>query len=251
LNVERQFPIVPEMNWLVGGSLLAGCGFLLRRLLHLDARGSAPLSRFHTLDRKRETIYQSIAQDLETQCTILGITLNDAIDERDAGHGDTAWRLVRLSAGEWDRVTEVLGGVIRVLGKHIPLARAVVPLRSVSAQRFKSRTMIDFFRMYELLDQLVFRSRMRFQLQIRVMRRANETLTAEFRRIFRYAERTGDHSPEFWSGLDLLFHDLDLLSKEALLAFRAFLLCLPDSALAAFAADLEALRPQADRIIPV
>jgi hypothetical protein len=239
------------MNWVVGALLLAVCAVLLRRLLHLDASRDNHKSGLLPLSPQRETIYQSIAQDLETECAILGITLNDAIDERDAGHQDIAWRLVRLCAGEWDRVTEVLGSLLKVVGKHTPGARVVVPLRSVSAQRFKSRTMTDFFRMYEFLDQLVFRSKMRFQLQSRVLRRATETLTAEFRRNYHRVGRTGDPSPEFWSRLDFFFHDLDLLCKETLLAFRAFLICLPDDALAAFASDLAAIRERHERAIPV
>jgi hypothetical protein len=238
------------MNWLGGASLLTGCALLLRRLLHLGEAVRRHPSGLRPLSPEREVLYKSISQDLETQCAILGITLNDAIEEKDKGNNDTALRLVRLCAGEWDRVTEILGGVLKVVGKHMPGAQVVVPLRSVSAQRFKSRTMIDFFRMYELLDQLLFRSRMRFQLQTRILRRANETLTAEFRRNCRYAERTGDASPEFWKRLDLFFHDLDLLSKEILLAFRSFVVCLPESSLTTFASDLAALRPRRERAIP-
>lgn len=239
------------MKWLVGVFLLAAFALVLRRLLCLDERRGSLSSGFWRLGEAREAVYQSVAQELETQCAILGITLNDAIDEKEAGHFQIASRLVRLCAGEWDRVTEVLGGLLRVVSKHMPSARVAVPLRSLSAQRFKSRTMMDFIRMYELLDQLVFRSKMRFHLQVRVMRRANETVSAEFRKYFRYAERTGDQSPEYWSRMDLLFHDFDLLCKETLLVFRAFLMCLPDSALPAFAADVDALRPRPERAMTV
>jgi hypothetical protein len=237
------------MNWFWGGSILAAFGLLLRRLLNLGAPAASPASGLHPLSTEREALYQSVAQELETQSVILGITLNDAIDERDSGRAEISARLVRLCAGEWDRETEVLGGLLKVVTKHMPEAQVAVPLRSLSAHRFKSRTMTDFFRMYELLDQLVFRSKMRFQLQVRVLRRANETLTAEFRKNLGYAERTGDMSPEYWSRLDLLFHDFDLLGKEMLLAFRTFLACLPDSALKGFAADIRALRPRPERVI--
>jgi len=98
-----------------------------------------------------------------------------------------------------------------------------------------------------LLDQLVFRSKMRFQLQVRVLRRAAETLTGEFYRTYRSADRNGDRSPELWARLDLLYHDFDLLTKESLLAFRAFLACLPDTALSGFAGHLAAIVWQRER----
>jgi hypothetical protein len=239
------------MNWFAGGSILAGCAILLRRLLGMGASKSVERRGLLPLSPERESIYQSIAQDLETQCTMMGITLNDAMNERDEGNSDIAWRLIRLCRDQWDRVMEILGLLLNVMGKYMPATRVVVPLRSISAQRYKSRTMTDFFRMYEFLDQLVFRSKLRFQLQTGILRRAAETLTNEFGRNYRYVARTGDASPELWSRLDFSFHDFDLLGKETLLAFRTFLACLPDPALAAFASDLATARARTEHTLPV
>lgn len=224
---------------------------LLRRALRMDQPSERPKRGLVPLSPERERIYLAASQELETECMILGISLNDAIDERASDHPEIAWRLVRLFAREWERVAEILGGLNAAVGKRIGDARVAVPVRSMVAHRFKSRTMVDYFRMHELLDQLVFRTKLRFQLHVRVLRRAAETLTAEFLRTYRDAERTGDRPDEFWRRLDLLFHDLDLLGKEMLLAFRAFLACLPDSALARFAADLEPLLRRCERTAPV
>jgi hypothetical protein len=101
--------------------------------------------------------------------------------------------------------------------------------------------MIDYVRTHELLEQLVFRSKLRFQLQLRMLRRAAETLSMEFRRAYRYADRTQDRPPELWNRLDFYFHDFDLIAKETLLSFRTLLLHLPHSSLPGFAADLRSL----------
>jgi hypothetical protein len=235
------------MNWWVGGSILIVAGLFLRRFLNLGAPPQRPGAGWVPLRAERESVYQPVAQELETQCAILGISLNDAFDERGRGRSEIAWRLVRLCAGEWDRITELLAGLMGAVNKHLNDAEVVVPLRSMSAQRFKSRVMTDYFRMHELLDQLVFRSRTRFQLQVRGLRRAAETLTREFRRAYRYAERTEDRPPEFWQRLDLYYHDLDVLSKESLLAFRTFLACLPEEKLERFTAELEAVLRRRER----
>ena len=226
------------MKWLIGALVLIGAGVLLRRVLHLDRVMTPRPEGLLPLSPDREAIFQPIAQEVETQAAILGISLNDAFEERDAGHADIAWRLVRLSVSEWDRLTEIVKLLLNTMGKHLASAQAAVPVRSMVAHRFRSRIMIDYVRIHELLDQLVFRSRLRFQLHLRVLRRAMETLTAEFRRAYRYAERTEDHPPELWNRLDIYFHDLDLVVKEALLALRAFLICLPHAALERFATDL-------------
>lgn len=239
------------MNWWLGGLILVVVGTLLRWSLRLDARPAGPAAGWVPLRGEREGVYQSVAQEIETQCAILGISLNDAFDERGSGHHEIAWRLVRLCAGEWDRIAELLAGLTGAVGKHLKDAQVVVPVRSMPAQRFKSRPMMDYFRMHELLDQLVFHSRLRFQLQIRLLRRATEVLTAEFRRAYRYAEHTEDRPRELWERLDLYYHDLDLLSKEMLLAFRAFLACLPEEKLEGFSADLGAVLRRREQTVRV
>jgi hypothetical protein len=229
------------MKWVVGGVVLFVLGMLLRWILRLDQPAAPRVRGFVALSADREAIFQPIALEMETQAAILGISLNDAINERDGGQPEIAWRLVRLAASEWDRLAEILKLLSKVMAEHVTHARVVIPARSVTPHHFKSRVMVDYLRMHELLDQLVFRSKLRFQLHVRMLRRAADTLSTEFRRAYRYADRTGDRSPELWNRLDFYFHDFDLITKEALLAFRTLLSCLPHSDLAGLAADLKPL----------
>jgi hypothetical protein len=193
------------------------------------------------LGSDRRAVYDGFAPEVEARIAMLGISLNDAFEERDAGHHDMAWRMVRLSASEWDGMERIVAGLLNALTKHLENAQVVVTSRSIHAHRFKSRTMVDYVRMHELVDQLVFSSRRRYQLQLRLLRRAAEIVTGEFRYTYRHAEKTGDQSPQVWSQIDLSFHDFDLIAKEAVLAFRALLACLPSSALPRLSFDLNAL----------
>jgi hypothetical protein len=229
------------MNWVLGGLVFVGVGVLLCRLLRMSGARSTRLTGLIPLSPELHAIYHPLALEVETQAAILGISLNDAFEERDNHHDEVAWRMVRLSAGEWDRLAEIVTGLLNAIGKHLARVHALVPTRCIVADRFKSRAMIGYAHMHELLDQLVFSSRRRFQLQLRLLRRATETLTSEFRRTYRYAERTQDRSSEVWARFDLCFHDFDLVAKEALLAFRAFLACLRPDVLAELAADLQTL----------
>ena len=52
---------------------------------------------------------------------------------------------------------------------------------------------------------------------------------------------------EIWNGLDVCSHDFDLIVKEVLSAFRAFLACLPDGEPYQLTADLNALAAQGGR----
>lgn len=229
------------MRWIVGAGALLVLGVVLRWMLRLNAEKTPPMTGLFPLDPERDAIFRPIAQEIETQAAILGISLNDAIEERDAGQPEIAWRLVRLSVSEWDRLREILGLLSLAMSKQLGNTHVIFPVRSLVADRFKSRVMVDYVRMHELFDQLVFRSKLRFQLHLRMLRRAADTLSSVFRREYRYADRTQHYPPEMWERFDYYFHDFDLVVKETLLSCRTLLACLPHSSLPSFATDLKSV----------
>jgi hypothetical protein len=230
------------MHWILGSITLIVVGTVLRRILRLDC---PPLPKHHgliPLDRNREMAYNPVACEIETRTTILGVSLNDAIEERDNGNNEMAWRLARLAACEWERLAGLLTILLNSLNEHLPEIQMAFPVRRVASSHFKSRTMSDYVRMHELLGQFVFRPRLRFQLQLRVLRRAVETLTSEFQRECHLGEQSAEESSlDYWRRLDIFFHDFDLITKETLLALRAFLVCLPDTSVGAFGMEVQAI----------
>lgn len=232
------------MRWLTGILVLGGVGFLLRRLLWISSKQPIAIPGLVPLSAERQAVYDSLAREIEARTAMLGVSLNDAFEERSAGRHEMAWRMIWLSASEWDGMVKIVAGLLNVLAKHLPNAQVVVTPRSIHAHRFKSKPMVDYVRMHELLDQLVFSSERRYQLQLRLLRRAAEIVAGEFRRIYRHAESAEDGSAEVWNQIDLYFHDFDLIAKEALLALRALLSCLSVDFLPGFSADLEALLHQ-------
>jgi hypothetical protein len=240
------------MRWVIGAAgFLFLFGSVLRRLLHFEGTSVRASRGWVYLNPEREAVYQSIALEIETQASILGVSLNDAVEERDLGKQEIAWRLVGLANCEWERLAQLANGLLNALSKYMPAARVVVPVRNITAHHFKSHAMVDYAKMHEVLDQLVFRYKLRFQLHVRVLRRAAEALTTEFGQTYRSVLRTGSSSDGVWKCVDLCFHDFDLITKEVLLAFRAFLACLPDEELQALATDLNALVVHGVRTTPV
>jgi len=239
--------MIGYMAWLGGVLVLVAAALLLRRLLRMNGKDRQPSAGLVPLSADRETLYEPLARAIETQDAILGICLNDAFEERDSGHEDISWHLIRLSGSEWDRQQEILTGLLNAILKHLSQVAVIIPLRNLSAYSFKSQTMLDFVRMHELLDQFVFRARIRYQLRVRVLRRATAALTSEFRRACRHGEGPDRRPPELWRRFDLLYHDFDLITKEALLAYRAYLFSLPPSELREFQEDLDRLTTRVAR----
>ena len=193
------------------------------------------------LRRDLQQIYYPIALEIETHTSILGITLNEAFDEREAARHEMAWHMVRLAVGEWDRLAKLVGGLHRVLAKFVSSTEGIVVVRRVAVGHFKSRSVIESVALYEFLDQVLLSSKRRFALQLRVLSRTNALLGSEFRRACREGERTLDTSNELWTRLDYYFHDFDLIAKETLLALRTLLSCQTQEGVQELALDLQVL----------
>ena len=239
------------MRWVVGALILAAVGYLLRRLLWKGLPKQHVPSGLAPLGTARRVVYDGFAPEIEARIAMLGISLNDAFEERNGGRFDIAWRMVRLSASEWYGVEKIITGLLNTLTRHLPKAQFVVTPRNIHAHHFLSKSMVDYVRVHELLDQFVFSSQRRYQLQLRLLSRAVAIVTEEFQRTYRQAQRVGDTSKEAWTEIDLDFHDFDLIAKEVVLAFQALLPCLPPNVLPKMAADLDSLLRGKVRARPV
>ena len=220
---------------------------LLRRILHMDATNTAQRGGLPSLRGHLPAIYTPLAQEIEAHTAILGITLNEAFNERGAGRREMAWHIVQLAMGEWERLAELLVGLQSVLNKFLPGTTGIVPVRRVAAGHFKSRAVMDNVGLYEFLYQPLFSSKHRFAIQ-RPSWSSIGLLTKEFRRACREGESTLDCGDELWTRLDCYFHDFDLIAKEMLLAFRTFLTCQSPEAAEESAVDLHTLLERGKRV---
>lgn len=248
MQSRGQFPILEQMKWVMGWTILVVTGILLRRLLHMGAAARSSSTGIGSLRPDLQAVYGPLALEIEAHTTILGITLNDAFGERRAARHEMAWHVVRLAVGEWVRLAGLVLGVQSILMKFLGSTNGVVPLRRVSSSHFKSREAIDHVRFYEFLDQVLFSSRRRFSVQLRLLTGATSLLSKEFRRVCREGERSLDASDELWSRLDYYFHDFDLISKETLLALRTVLTCQSHAGVQELALDLQALLERGVRV---
>ncbi len=238
------------MTWVLGVVALLVVGAVTYRILHLDTQSAQPSTLLATLEPEREAIYQPVALEIETQSAILGISLNDAFEERDSGRHAIAWRMVRLSIGEWSRLMDLIEAVLKVVGERLPLASGTVPARGIVAKQFRSEAMVNTVRLHELLDRLLSGSGLRVQIHLRLLRRAARSLTSQFHRAYRSADQTGDRPGELWGMLDLYFHDFDVVAKETLLAFRGLVATVPAPALPEIAEDVKSVVQRGVRATP-
>lgn len=214
----------------------------------MGAKEKAQAGSQGSLRADLRAVFEPVEQEIAARLTILGITLNDAFGEREANRQEMAWRTVRLAVGEWERLTEIIVGLQSLISKFLPGTHGVVPVQRVAVGRFKTRAVWDYAGLYEFLDQILFRSKLRFALQLRLLSHGSAVLSREFKRACREGALTIDSSEELWNRLDCYFHDLDLISKETLLAFRTLLSCQSPQGAQEFALDLTALLDRGVRV---
>jgi hypothetical protein len=230
------------MHWIMGAAVLFGMGVLLRRLLGLGA--SSPRRLPMSLNHEQRSFCNAIAEEVESRSAILAVLLNEAIEELAAGNSDIAWELLDLAKAEWISLAEFLSEILRNVTDYLPLAHIAIPVRSMVAEHFRSDVMIDYLRVPELVDQFLSRTKLRFHVQIRVLRHAVEILTTDFRRAEPTRNLGTAYSRALWSRLDRDYHDFDLIAKRTVLASGRFVSWLPQSAAALF---VLALRPALER----
>jgi hypothetical protein len=229
--------------WVLASVVLVALGVLLRRLLGLTPEGQHART---LLGGHQQRLCQTIVLEIEAQSAMLAISLNEAMEERDLRNFDNARNFLHLTASEWERLAEFLTFLLQLTGDYLPLARMPVPARAVDPAHFRSESMVEYVRLHEWVDQFLFRNKLRFNLQVRVLRGAVETLTEDFRQTQPRAHSTVEDPSAAWRRLDRDLHDLDLISKEVLLTIRSFLACLPETATRQFADEL---RPVLERSV--
>jgi hypothetical protein len=236
------------MPWLLGGLVLATVAALMWGILRMSAPERLRGGGLLPLRGDLYAVYHPLAREIEAHATILGITLNDAFAEREEDRPEMAWHIVRLAVGEWDRLTELVVGLQGLLGKFLPTSNGIVPARRVTASRYKSRAVVESVGLFEFLDQILFSSKRRFALQLRLLHRTSILLRKEFRNTCHEGERRLDSSEEVWKRIDLYFHDFDLIAKETLLAFRTLLTCLSRKGVQELALELRSLLDRGVRV---
>ncbi len=211
------------MHLLLGVATLAAVAIILRRALRLGTAPPSSSQKHGLLSAERESLYRPVTLEVDIRSSVLAIALNDALEEHEAGHDDSAWRLLDLATGEWLGLEKLNAELHGLMARYLPAIESIVPLKHLGERNFRAAVMSDFVRWHGILDQFVFPSRLRFQLHLRVLRHATDVLMEEIRDPWLLPKRNAASFVNAWKHYELMFHDYDLVMKETLLGFRAIL----------------------------
>jgi hypothetical protein len=226
------------MVWIFEIGTLLVVAVALRRILHMGGN-KAPrkaVSRFRR--PANNPLCSSLVSEVDIHTTILGVVLNDTIEELASGNSEIARRMLSVFDSERERLVELVINLQNLSLKYLPTTQYPIETRRLNPVSFRSQPVSEFFKRHGVLEQFVFRSKLRFQLRLRLLRRATVMLNESFEVLKLHAETDVQAFRRKLAQIDLYFHDLDLLTKETLLGFSTELASLPESLVEDMAAEL-------------
>jgi hypothetical protein len=219
------------MLWILEFGILLALGVTLRRILHMGRKTVAEKVNPRFRRPANNPLCSPLLSEIDAHTAILGVVLNDAINELTKGNAEISCSMLGIFNSERERLVDLVINLQNLSLKYLPAVQYPVEARSLDPVSFRSEPVIDILERHGVLEQFVFRSKLRFQLQLRLLRRATALLNESFEEVRR---RTGTGAQGFASALsqlDLYYHDLDLLAKETILGFSEELAALPDTVL--------------------
>jgi hypothetical protein len=239
------------MLWALEFGVLLVVAVALRRVLHMGQDASPKVTGPRFRRPANNPLCSPLASEVEAHTTILGVLLNDAIDELNSGNGEVARRVLNVFDSERERLVELAINLQNLSLKYLPTVQYPIEMRTLEPESFRSQLVSEFLKRHGTLEQFVFRSKLRFQLRLRLLRRATALLNESFEEIKHDVGMSSTLLDRTLAQLDLYFHDLDLLTKETLLGFSAELASLPDTTTDEIAAEVSALTSRGAVLSPL
>lgn len=229
------------MLWALEVGVLLAVGLVLRRALKLGRRSKLKPVPSEQQSSSVKPQCSPLALDIEAHTTILGVLLNDIIEEQNSGRTGLAQETLSVFNEEWSRLTKLVANLQSLSLRYLPTVQRPIDARNLDAHSYRSQPLSEFIRRNGDLSQFVFRSKERFQLQMRLLNRATALLDESFEELRHDAEQCPRVFDWALSQIDLHFHDLDRLAKETLLGFNEELGCLSHNMRQELVEELEAV----------
>jgi len=238
------------MIWIFEIGILFVVALALRRILHMGRDDVRQVQAPRFRRPGNNPLCTPLASEIEGHTTILGVLLNDVIEEQNSGNAEVARRMLRVFDSERERLVELVVDLQNLSIKYLPAIQYPIYTRFLNHEAFRSQPVSDFVKRHGGLDQFIFRSKLRFNLQLRLMRRVTALLNESFEELKDGAETTSASLDWALFQIDLYFHDLDLLAKETLLGFNEQLAGLPDSVRQDIGVEISALTSRQSVLTP-
>ena len=213
-----------------------------------------PLARGPSVDRdwrawlpqEQEKVFLNHVQELESNYTMLSVSLNEALELRRAKRIGHSLQAVAFSSELCLLLAGSLSGLLRALyehAKHYGTIPNAAPLDSANFQGQKSQKSA---RLSNLLSHVLLSHRLQFLHKVNILGEMVEDLGTDYCLCAAdLSEETSRDPGRMWELVDADHYDLNTCLREAIVLLKSFLLVLPADQIGAFQQTiLEQSRPR-------
>ena len=172
---------------------------------------------------------------LESGYGMLSVTLNEAIELRQLGQPGKSMQAVGITSGLCKLLTQALGGLLRAVSEHSKHYGTIPNAAPFDPGNFHGHRSQRSARMSNLLNRVLLSQRLQFLHKVSTLEEMVEDLGKDSRHAADdLAEGYSLNPKKMWAEVDADHYDLNTCLREAIVAFKSFLMALPESQLGAF-----------------
>lgn len=210
--------------------------FVRDRLRPPTARGSSVTEDWHAwLPEEKSKVFSFYVQQLESSYTMFSITLNEAIELRQAGRLAKCLQIMGVTPALCTRLTDPLCALLRALGEHANHYGTVPNAAPLDPANFNSPRGQRSARMSSLLSHVLLTHRSQFLHKVSTLEEMVDDLGRSYSVCSEDISAGVSTEPALlWQAADQDHFDMNTCLREAIILFKSFLLALPDDQIPAF-----------------
>jgi hypothetical protein len=202
----------------------------------LLARGSSVEKDWRAwLPAEQEVVFRKNVKELESNYTMLSISLNEALELRQGRRLGKSLQAVQVSSGLCLLLTEFLGGLLRALHEHAKHYGTIPNAAPLDPANFQGPRSQKSARMNSLLNHVLLSHRLQFLSKVSTLGDMVEDLCTDYRHSAAdLSEGTTVDPARMWEAVDADHYDLNTCLREAIVLLKSFLVVLPADQLGVF-----------------
>ena len=187
------------------------------------------------LPEEKLSIFQKHSQQLESDYSMLSVSLNEAIELRDSGHRLKALQAVWVTPDLCWRLSDQLEALLQSLVEHARHHGTVPNTSPLDPGNFLGARGQRAARFSGILSRFVLTHRLQFLQKLDTLQDMVNGISQDFSASAEIlGEGTAIHPPALWKTIDANHYDLNTCLRESIVVLKSFLLAMPDEQLLSF-----------------
>jgi len=193
------------------------------------ARGASVEKDWRTwLPQEQEKVFRIHVQELESNYTMLSISLNEALELRREQRIGQSLQAVRFSSELCLLLTGPLGGLLHALYEHAKHYGTIPNAAPLDPANFQGQKSQKSARLSNLLSRVLLSHRLQFLHKVSILGDMVEDLGTDYCLCAtELSDETSEDPRRMWELVDADHYDLNTCLREAIVLLKSFLLVLP------------------------